>query len=275
MKKAIFLILLNLFSLNAMLLAEKKIIIDKSLDKYFEQKKVFGTFILTSLDKSIKIANNELYNTQYTPASTFKIPNTIIALESEVIKDENEIIKWDGVERWLKSWNQDTDLKMAMQNSTVWFYQELARRVGKEKMQSYLKKIEYGNKNINGGIDKFWLSGDLKISPKEQIDFLRKVYLNNFKGISKRSIDITKAIMLRDSTNEYKIRAKTGWFGSGDYVGWYVGWVETKDNTYFFATCIEPFIDSKTQKYIISDDEFTKARIDITYDILREFKIIK
>jgi beta-lactamase class D len=272
-----YMILINLILLNIIFLHFdlQSQTIDSTLNQFFARNQVSGIILISNLDNSFSISNTKNIDKRFLPASTFKIPNTIISLETGVIKDENEKFKWDGEKRWIENWNQDTDLKMGMKNSTVWFYQELARRIGSEKMQNYLNQFNYGNKNIGGGIDRFWLDGDLKISPTEQVDFHKKVYSNKLKGISERSLEITKMIMLRDSTEKYKIRAKTGWAIREDYVGWFVGWVETKDNVYFFATCIQPYKDKENLKNLISDEIFTKARIEITYDILKKLKIIE
>ena len=108
------------------------------------------------------------------PVSTFKIMIVLIGLETGIIPDENYVIKWDGTQHDNPAWNQDHTLKTAMQYSVVWYYQELARRVGKEKMQHYVDAAGYGD--ISGQIDTFWLDGGLRISPYEQIEFLKRLY---------------------------------------------------------------------------------------------------
>jgi beta-lactamase class D len=117
---------------------------------------------------------------RFLPASTFKIFNSLAALESGVIKDQDEIIKWDSIPRGWEKWDMDHNLRSAIKYSAVWFYQELARRIGEEKMRSYINKTGYGNKNIEGGIDLFWLQGELKISAMEQIEFLKKFMPMNY-----------------------------------------------------------------------------------------------
>ena len=110
------------------------------------------------------------------PASTFKILASLIGLETGVIPDENYVIKWDGTRYPIPSWNQDHTLKTAIQNSVVWYYQELARRVGREKMQYWVDVVNYGNKDISGEIDNFWLVGGLRISANEQVEILKRQY---------------------------------------------------------------------------------------------------
>jgi len=236
--------------------------------KYYDQNNVEGSFVLydQQMDK-YTFVNQKQYKQLFTPASTFKICNSLIGLETGVIKDENFIIPWDSSMWLIPNWNGDHDLKTAFKNSTVWYYQELARRVGGNRMKYWLDKIQYGNADTTGGIDKFWLTGGLRISPKQQIDFLRKLHESQLP-FSKRSIDIVKKIMIVKDTLGTVIRAKTGWGTQGNQdVGWYVGYVETKDNVYYFSNCIQTF-DPK-------NIYFADARIEITYTILEELKILK
>lgn len=211
------------------------------------------------------------------PASTFKIINSCIALELKVIKDENELIKWDGRNRSpagmnIPAWNRDNNLKEAYRNSTVWFYVELARRIGKKRYRSYLKKCNYGNQNLSEkGVD-FWNYGELAISPKEQIDFLRAFY-DETLPFSKRTYAImNKHIMLSDKTSEqtnsYVMRYKTGWTDrNGMDIGWCVGYVERADNVYFFATRLTKAVDDQNPNFI-------RCRKDITKVVLAELHVL-
>jgi beta-lactamase class D len=236
--------------------------------KYYDQYHVDGSFVLYDLKKDHYIFYNpQQFHTAYTPASTFKICNSLIGLETGVIKDENFVIKWDSTIYQRPSWNKDQDLSSAFNNSCVWYYQELARRVGGKKMKFWLDKTQYGNADTTGGIDNFWLEGGLRISPEQQIDFLKKLYHIELP-FSKRSIDIVKKIMIAKDTNGCIIRAKTGW-GNQDNkdVGWYVGYIETKTNTYFFANCI--------QSANPDNPDFIRARIEIFYKVVGELGLLK
>jgi beta-lactamase class D len=240
---------------------------EKDFSRYFKEQNVDGSFLMYDLNSNSYISfNNARTNVQFTPASTFKIFNSLVALETGVIPDESNIIKWDSVHRRIPSWNKDQDMRSAFRNSTVWFYRELARRIGEEKMLYYIDTIGYGNKDISGGIDQFWLSGSLRISQKEQIEFLKKLY-NNQLPFSQRSMEIVKDIMLLEDTSGYKLRAKTGWGDQdGKDIGWFVGWYEKNNNVYIFATNIEtPSPSAKN---------FPAARIEITIKILRELNIL-
>jgi len=241
--------------------------IQDDFKKYYNQYKVEGSFVLydQNNDKYI-FYNQSQFKQPYTPASTFKICNSLIGLETSVIKDENFVIPWDSVVRWLPAWNQDQDLKSAFKNSTVWYYQELARRVGGEKMKYWLDKANYGNADTSGGIDKFWLSGGLRITPEQQINFLRKLYDNKLP-FSQRSIDILKEIMIAKDSLDYIVLAKTGWGQQDDMnIGWYVGYVEKNDDVYYFANCIQTK-DSENK-------DFARARIEIVYQIFNELNLI-
>jgi beta-lactamase class D len=234
---------------------------------FFDSCKVTGSFVLyNNNDSSSFEIDAQRCQKRFTPASTFKILNSLIALETGAVKDEKTVIKWDSVERPVKIWNQDLDMKHAFKYSAVWFYQELARRIGETKMKKYIQLCSYGNMDISGGIDQFWLTGNLKISQYEQIGFLKNLYDNELP-FSAKTMNTVKDIMLMEDTLGYKLYAKTGW-GQTDSldIGWYVGWVETKNNVYFFATNIEA-VNPDPEK-------FPAARIKITKDILKEMGIL-
>lgn len=232
--------------------------------KYFQQAGVKGTFLLYDLNKNqYLVYNSNRANTRYVPASTFKIFNSLVALETGVAKDENDVIKWDGVIRAIPQWNQNHTMKTAIKVSAVWFYQELARRIGEKRMQNYINLANYGNRDISGGIDKFWLQGDLRISPKEQIDFLVKLH-NNKLPFSTRAIAIVKNILIAEQTEDYVLRGKTGWENSfKPEVGWYVGYLERDRNTYFFALQMD-----------IVQAKDLKARLEITKNILKDTGVL-
>lgn len=230
---------------------------------FFDSAGVKGCFLLYDA----KAAQYQAYNPErcevpFLPASTFKIPNSIIGLETGVIPDAEYVIKWDGVKRSREEWNRDHTLRSAIAVSCVQYYQELARRVGAKRMKSLLDTLQYGNANIGDKIDSFWLRGRLRITCFEQIDFLRRFQAETLP-VSKRSMGIVKDIMRLDSTDKYVLRAKTGWTDT-QHVGWFVGWVETKDNTYFFACNIE----------MPDNNPKPAARRAVTEQILRSLKVM-
>ncbi|MCB1718370.1 MAG: class D beta-lactamase, partial [Candidatus Competibacteraceae bacterium] len=112
----------------------------------------------------------------FLPASTFKILNSLIALEVGAVADVDEELAWDGVDRGWTEWNRDHSMRTAIRVSAVWFYQELARRVGAERMRELVAKAGYGNRDVAGAIDTFWLDGAIRITPREQVAFLERLY---------------------------------------------------------------------------------------------------
>jgi beta-lactamase class D len=256
-------IVLGLFACKGQQPSETRI----DFKKFYDDYNVEGSFVLYDQSEAkYTFYNESQFKQQFSPASTFKICNSLIGLETGVIKNENFVIPWDSVVRRIPVWNQDQNLKSAFKNSTVWYYQELARRVGGERMKYWLDKANYGNADTSGGIDKFWLTGGLRITPEQQINFLRRLHDNNLP-FSQRSMDIVKNIMIVRDTLGFIVRAKTGWGDQDNLnIGWYVGYVQTKDNVYYFVNCIQT---------VNSDNpDFAGARIDITNKILAKLKII-
>lgn len=196
------------------------------LEKFFLNHT--GAFVLydTNNDSFVRY-NIKRCSERFVPASTFKIPNSIIGLETDVIANENFVIKWDQKVREIKSWNMDHDLASAIKYSVVPYYQELARRVGRERMQNFLDKFDYGTKTIGDRVDTFWLDNSLKISADEQIDFLKEFYNENLNA-SKRSIRIVKNIMSAEHyiNSEMKFKTGAGQKEDGIWIGWLVGYVE-------------------------------------------------
>ena len=238
----------------------------QDVKKYFDEYDVKGSFMVYDMySGKYYYYDSARCFTRFTPASTFKIPNSIIGLETGVISDENYIIKWDSTKS-RETCDRDLTLKEAIKFSCVWYYREFARRVGAEKMQAMLNSFDYGNKDISSGVDKFWLEGSLKISQAEQIEFLKKLYKYELP-VSKRSIDILKNIIVLDSTESYIMRGKTGWgFEDKKDIGWLAGWIEKNDNTYFYAINIETDKDNP---------RFAESRKAITEKIFRDFGVIK
>lgn len=202
---------------------------------------------------------------RFTPASTFKIPNSLFGLESGVITDENHVIKWDGVRRWRKEWNRDNTLESAIKYSCVPYYQELARRIGKERSAKYLTDIGYGNCRIGDKVDFYWLDNSLKISAEEQIAFLKRFY--NYKlPFSVRTVELVKKILPEEkyANSIMKFKTGTGTTEDNKWIAWLVGYVEKEKNIFFFAFNIEGANFEKT----------AKLRDELPRKILKQMKII-
>ncbi|HEX8285381.1 MAG TPA: penicillin-binding transpeptidase domain-containing protein [Pyrinomonadaceae bacterium] len=208
-----------------------------------------GAFVLYDLKRDRYLRYNAARcRERFSPFSTFKIPNSLIGLDTGVIPDAEFVIKWDA-EKYpafsqdtlpFSAWWQDQTLRTALKRSVVWYYRELALKVGEKRMRDYVKRLRYGNEDATGPLNGFWLNSSLKISADEQVDFLRRLYKEELP-VSKRSIKIVKEIATLEETPDYKLSGKTGGgpLGENRYLGWFVGYVETKDDTYFFATEIE------------------------------------
>ncbi len=245
----------------------------QDLSPFFKDTK--GAFVLYDQknDRYTRY-DEERCRVRFSPKSTFKIPNSLIGLETGVIRDAEFVIPWNRQkypphDNWdqypFKHWGQDHQLRSAIKYSVLWYYQELALRVGKQRMKKLVTAFDYGNKNISGDIDSFWLNGGLKISADEQVEFLKKFYAGRLP-VSKRSTEIVKDILVLEQTPEYKLSAKTGGgsIAEGTYIGWFVGYLETKGNVYFFATNIEG----------TSYPEIREKRIDVTKRILSELGLL-
>lgn len=178
-------------------------------DTLYKKYGVKGCFVLQDKYRGSMMTNDWfMAQTQKTPASTFKILNSLISLETAVIPDQDYTLKWDSVNRTFPNWNRDHDLRSAYKYSVVWYYQELARRVGADTMKFWLDKVSYGNADTSGGIDQFWLTGNLRISPIEQILFLQKLESEQLP-FSKNTITIVKDIMIQERSESLVNRKTT------------------------------------------------------------------
>lgn len=213
---------------------------EQDLEALFNERGVEGTIILSNLEgDQVYQAFPDRVGLPLLPASTFKIPNTLIALEEQAISSPDEVLKWDGTVRFLDAWNQDHSLRTAFPVSCVWFYQELAKRVGNDTYLKYLQKLNYGNKRTGPDITRFWLDGDLRITAEGQIDFLKRLYRKEFP-FQPQHYETLREVMQIEATDTHALYGKTGWAvrEDGEH-GWFVGYVENADDTCFFATNIE------------------------------------
>jgi beta-lactamase class D len=206
----------------------------------FAQELDFGKYdgsgVFLDLNSSKRTTFGIHADERLNPCSTFKILNSMIALDTGVIKDENETIKWDGVVRQYPFWNHDHSMRSAIAVSTVWFYQELARRIGKKQMQKYVQKAHYGNMDTSHTLIDFWLGGgSLKISLNEQIDFISRLVRDDLP-FSHRAMNTVKDIMTLEKKDNYQLAGKTG---SCNGVGWFVGFTQTQEKTTIFAVNIK------------------------------------
>ena len=250
------------------------ITVKKDLNKHFENCQVEGSIAL--FDRSQQkwtVTDSTDYKKVTLPASTFKIINLLIALETGVVKNENEIIKWPGKTDTVKYGYRpeiyhNMTVRKAFEVSAGWVFIELAKKIGKDNYKHYLHKSQYGNGNISLSEDDFWNFGDFGISPLNQVQFLNRLYEYKLP-FSKKNIDIVKNVMIAEKKDDYTISAKTGWTrDKGLNTGWWVGYVENGKGTFFFATRLVQ--DRKNNAA-----NFGQCRKDITKSILKELEIIK
>jgi beta-lactamase class D len=219
--------------------------IREALAKHFADEGTVGTFVGYKVEDYLVIASDKNRSGEARlPASTFKIANSLIALETGVVEDpDKDVFKWDGVERSTAAWNRDHTLRSAIAVSAVPVYQEIARRIGQERMQKYVDLLDYGNRDIGGGIDQFWLTGALRIDPVQQVDFVDRLR-RGVLPVSKRSQELVRDILPVTKVGEAVIRAKSGLTGKDQgSLGWMVGWVEKGTTPTVFALnldCVEP-----------------------------------
>ncbi|MCE9673843.1 hypothetical protein LY474_39220 [Myxococcus stipitatus] len=192
--------------------------------------------------------------TRLPPASTFKIPHALIALETGVVARVDDLHKWDGTKHSVEMWNQDQTLDTAMRRSALWVFQGTARKIGRERMEAWLKRFHYGTEDASGDITRFWLGGPLRISPDEQLEFLARFYRNELPVRPEVSAAV-KAMLVHGPTTVASVRAginlggpwkdgavlsaKTGWFldTSGD-VTWLVGHVASPRGRHLFVSAV-------------------------------------
>lgn len=245
-------------------------IVNSEFQSIIDSADVEGAILVYDLQEDSYYSNDfDWINEGQLPASTFKIANSIIGLESGVIESDSTVFKWDGEKKWLKTWEQHLVLKDAFRFSCVHCYQDVARIIGEERMNDYLREFDYGDMKVeSGNIDKFWLEGDSRITQMQQIDFLKRLYESQLP-ISERTEKIVKNIMFIEEKDNYKLSGKTGLSNSNSvYNGWFIGYIELENNTYLFATNLEP-------KGEFDFDTFVRKRMDLTFVALKQMDIIK
>ncbi len=229
MKKSICLLICLFFGLITLCGCKKYTITEQDYSKYFENNSGCAVFFKNN---EYYIYNNEMANIQKSPCSTFKIVLTLAGLKYGALQDENTVIKWDGEKRYFDEWNKDLSLKEAFNLSAVWYFEKVANEIGKEKLTEFVDEISYGNKNTSAEIP-FWLDSSLKISPKEQVDFLKNLFEHKL-DIDNQHIETLKEIMRKDIINGGILYGKTGTSGEGNN-GWFVGFYEKDNEKIYFA----------------------------------------
>lgn len=231
----LFLIILSIYFAWSKIHSLKDVAI---IDSNFQTENATGTFVIYDVHKNLFTTYNaERSQHTYPPASTFKIPNSIIGLYTQAIKNTDEVFyKYDGFKMFLESWEKDTNLREAIKVSHLPAYQELARKIGLEKMQENITNLNYGNMIIGSQIDTFWLQGPLEINAIQQTEFLAKLATNQLPYPKNIQQSVQEIIKLEEGKN-CTLYGKTGWTGRNakPSIGWFVGWVDCNGKIYSFA----------------------------------------
>lgn len=193
--------------------------------------------VIHNRDSGETISNNEARcAARYAPNSTFKIINALIGLETGVVENEGSVLPWGGEDRMLDVWEHQHTLASAIHYSVVPYFQELARRVGRERMQAAVDAIPYGDRSIGNSIDTFWLRDAISISPLEQVDILDRLYASDLP-FSERNQALVRAILIQDYRPGRTLSGKTGsgWDGERFTQGWFVGHLQSEADEHVFA----------------------------------------
>lgn len=215
----------------------------KSLPRFghhFNQAEATGTLLLMNgRTGAIRVWNSERAAKRYIPASTFKIANSLIGLETGAVKDVDEVLPYGGKPQMFKEWEQDLPLRKAIQVSAVPIYQELARRIGPERMAKGVASLAYGNMKTGKTVDRFWLDGPLEISAVEQVRFIRQLLANELP-LKPETMMAVREIVPTEPMDDATIHYKTGWCtATTPQIGWIVGWVEKDGANHPFALNID------------------------------------
>ncbi|MFE7085614.1 penicillin-binding transpeptidase domain-containing protein [Sphingobacterium spiritivorum] len=245
----------------------------EEFNRYFENKHAQGDILILDLQNNKWFASDaKSVYVPALPASTFKIINLLIALETKVIADENQVVKWIGQTDTVKygyrpDIYRDMTVKEAFEKSAGWVFVELSKKIGKKNYQHYLSLAGYGNADLSEADPDFWNFGNFGISPYNQVDFLRKLYLEQLP-FKKRHMQTVKRVMLSNEYPDAEVHAKTGWTRiDGLNIGWWVGYIEKQKNTYLFATRLFQDCDRK-------DPGFGPGRKEITRAVLEELRFL-
>ncbi|HUQ64656.1 MAG TPA: penicillin-binding transpeptidase domain-containing protein [Flavitalea sp.] len=242
---------------------------DDSLAKYFDANHLQGTFALFNNGTGeFTVYNMDRYrDSVYLPASTFKIVNSLIGIETGIVKDSATVIPWDGITRKIAEWNRDLNMHDAFTYSCVPWFQELARRIGRDTMQHWLDTLGYaqlhGKPVITNNLDTFWLDNSIKVTADEQLGLVKKLYFGQLPFQS-RSQRMVKNMMLREDNANYKLSYKTG-LGITEKkhaLGWIIGWIEENRHPFFFVLQLE----SSDPDYNMSE-----VRLKMLKDILHQY----
>ncbi|EPJ6499948.1 OXA-50 family oxacillin-hydrolyzing class D beta-lactamase, partial [Pseudomonas aeruginosa] len=212
----------------------------QAVDKLFGAAGVKGTFVLYDVQRQCYVGHDrERAETRFVPASTYKVANSLIGLSTGAVRSADEVLPYGGKPQRFKAWEHDMSLREAIKASNVPVYQELARRIGLERMRANVSRLGYGNAEIGQVVDNFWLVGPLKISAMEQTHFLLRLAQGELPFPAPVQSTV-RAMTLLESGPGWELHGKTGWcFDCTPELGWWVGWVKRNERLYGFALNID------------------------------------
>ncbi len=251
----------------------EKLVVRSGIQRYFDQCEVTGSLVIyDNAKQQWTVSDTNQIKFRYLPASTFKIINLLIFLETRLIPDEQYMVKWPGFTDTVKYGYRpdiyhDISVKDAFEVSAGWAFVELAKRIDRSVYKDYLVRCGYGNADVSFKEADFWNFGPLGVSPVEQVKLLKNLY-DGTLPFSKRNIDIVKRVMISEQNPTETIHSKTGWtMAGGVNTGWWVGYLEKKGKAYFFATQL--LQDRKNNRA-----DFSRCRKDITRAVLKDLEIL-
>lgn len=211
---------------------------DHALEKFFVENKLTGCFALfNNASGKFTVFNLARYrDSSYLPAASFNIVSALIGLQTGIISSDSMMIPWDGVQREVSEWNHDLTMYEALRISAVPYFQEVARRLGKDTLQHWLDLLGYGTKKITTPADSFWLDHSLKITPDEQLGLMKKLYFGQLPFHKHNQETVKRAMLMEDNAN-YRLGyiSARGGNEDGHRIGWMAGWIEENRHPYFFV----------------------------------------
>lgn len=196
-----------------------------------------GSFVMYSMKKDkYYIYNEKESRKRYSPDSTYKIYLALFGLDRHIISDKNSRMSWNHNHYPFDSWNKDQDLNTAIQNSVNWYFERISNQLSKNYTYDQLKQLNYGNKNL-GSYKAYWLEDSLKISNLEQVIVLKNMMEQNNHFSKNEKKQLSSSLLIRKNEN-YELYGKTGTgIVNGKYNnGWFVGYVITNHDKYYFST---------------------------------------
>ncbi|WP_232666590.1 penicillin-binding transpeptidase domain-containing protein [Pseudonocardia sp. TRM90224] len=234
------------------------------LQQVFARAGVTGTFVLREPDGALTLVDAARAAAQTIPSSTFKLPHTVIALETGAVTGVDEVLPYGGQDQPFDAWERDMSLREALPASNIAIYQEVARRVGAERESEWLARLGYGNQQVGDVLERFWLDGPLMISPIEQAAWVARLAARELPA-SRAAQDATAELARLESTPAGTLYGKTGWrFDASPGTGWWVGWVERPDGR---ITTFALFMDT-------NNSAEAAKRVPIGRELLAELDVL-